>query len=98
VREWCEDSRDLLDLMCELAPDKAVQLRERGMRFFADINYRRASDVGPLAKKLSAYAFVYRFFDRRYLPPARMVFQSTGLYRALRFVKRALVGRSPRIA
>jgi glycosyltransferase involved in cell wall biosynthesis len=98
VREWCEDSRDLLDLMCELAPEKAVQLRERGARFFANINYRRASDVGPLAKRLSAYAFVYRFFDRRYLPPPRMVFQSTGLYRALRHVKRALVGRTPRIA
>jgi glycosyltransferase involved in cell wall biosynthesis len=98
VREWCEDSRDLLDLLCELAPDKALLLRERGTRFFANINYRRASDVGPLAKKLSAYAFVYRFFEGRYLPPPRMVFQSTGLYRGLRQIKRAVLGRTPRIA
>ncbi len=98
VREWCEDSRDLLDLMCELAPEQAVQLRERGMRFFANINYRRASDVGPLAKKLSAYAFVYRFFEGRYFPSLRMVFQSTSLYRVLRWIKHALVDRSPRAA
>jgi len=92
VREWCEDSLELLDLLCELAPDKQAEVRERGVRFFINVNYSRASDVRALAERLKAYLIVYRFFGRRRLPPASMVFRSTALYRGLRHIKRKILG------
>jgi glycosyltransferase involved in cell wall biosynthesis len=92
VRQWCEDSLDLLDVICQLAPEHASVLRDRGMQFFANVNYKRASDIRAPLARLSAYAFVYRTFGKRYLPPARMVLGSTIVYRALRNAKRRLLG------
>ena len=92
VREWCEDSLELLDILCELAPDKRDEVRERGMRFFANVNFNRASDVRALNKRLKAYWIVYRMFGRHYLPRAGTIFRSTALYRILRHVKRKMLG------
>jgi len=95
VKEWGEDSLDLLRLLCELAPEHAAELREKGMRFFATVNYLRASNVRSPTKRLQGYRVVYRLFGRRYLPPARMVFRSTAFYRGLRRVKRKVLGMPP---
>lgn len=92
VRKWCEDSADLLELMCELAPDKALDIRKSGLLFFVRNNYLRASNIRSPFARLAAYAMVYRFFGRRYWPPVRMVFQSTALYRGLRYIKRKVLG------
>ena len=92
VREWCEDSLDLLDLMCKLSPDKQVEILERGMKFFANVNFSRASEVRAPGERLKAYMIVYRLFNRRYLPPVGMVFHSTALYRGLRRIKRKMLG------
>jgi glycosyltransferase involved in cell wall biosynthesis len=92
VREWCEDSLELLDILCELTPDKRDEVRERGMRFFANVNFNRASDVRALNKRLKAYWIVYRMFGRHYLPRVGTVFRSTALYRILRHVKRKMLG------
>ena len=72
IREWCEDSLELLDLLCQLAPGRSTEVRERGLQFFVDVNYSRASDVHALTERLKAYQIVYRFFGRRRLPPAGM--------------------------
>lgn len=93
VRAWCEDSLDLLDLMCELAPDQRELVRQRGERFFALIGYSRASAVRSPAERLSAYLTVYRLFGRRHVPPLRMAFASTALYRSLRQLKRRVLNR-----
>ena len=92
VGQWCEDSVELLDLMCELAPAQTDRIRRQGERFFATINFGRASDIRSPMGRLTAYLMVYRFFGRRYLPPARMVLQSTMLYRLLRQLKRKVLG------
>lgn len=92
VRQWCEDSLDLLELICELAPDQAGQLREKGMRFFANVNYKRATDIRSPLARLSAYALVYRTFGHRHLPAVRMVLSGTALYRGLRQAKRRVLG------
>ena len=92
VREWCEDSLELLDLLCQLAPDKSTEVRERGLHFFINVNYNRASDVRALAERLKAYWIVYRLFGGLHLPPAGMVFRSTALYRGLRHIKRKILG------
>lgn len=88
VQAWCEDSLDLLDLMCLSAPDRADVIRERGSRFFAMIGYSRANAVRAPIERARAYAAVYRLFERRYLPPLRMAFSSTAIYRSLRQAKR----------
>jgi len=92
VRKWCEDSFELLDLLCELAPDKQSELREQGMQFFANVNYNRASGVRGPVKRLKAYLSVYRQFGRRYYPSVRSIIHSTAIYRSLRQVKRKILG------
>jgi glycosyltransferase involved in cell wall biosynthesis len=92
IKGWCEDSLDLLTLLCELAPERAGELREKGLRFFAYSNYGRASRLRSPVHRLLGYLMVYRMFGGRYLPPMRMVFASTSLYRGLRHLKRRLLG------
>ena len=92
VREWCEDSFELLDILCELAPEKQTEVRSRGMQFFAYVNYSRASDVRVLSERIKAYITVYRLFGRRYFPSTRMVFRNTLIYRGLRRIKRKILG------
>ena len=92
VREWCEDSLELLEILCELAPDKREEVHERGLQFFANVNFNRASDVRSVGKRVKAYLIVYRLFGRHYLPSANMIFRSTALYRGLRYIKRKMLG------
>jgi len=92
VQEWCEDSIELLDLLCELAPEKHSEIRRQGLRFFANVNYNRASEVRAPGERLKAYLIVYRLFGRRQLPRAGMVFRSTAIYRGLRYMKRKMLG------
>jgi glycosyltransferase involved in cell wall biosynthesis len=92
VREWCEDSLDLMDLLCELVPDRQTELRHHGLRFFANVNFNRASDVRAPGERIKAYLIVYRLFGRRYLPTVRTIFHSTAIHRGLRQVKRKILG------
>jgi len=92
VREWCEDSFELLDLLCKLAPEKQADIRRQGMQFFANVNYNRASDIRALVGRLKAYLIVYRLFGRKYFPSARMLLRSTVIYRGLRQLKRKILG------
>jgi hypothetical protein len=92
VLEWCEDSIELLELLCELVVEKQAEVRSQGMQFFANVNYSRASGVRAPGERIKAYLTVYRQFGWQYYPPIRMVFASTGLYRVLRNVKRRLLG------
>jgi hypothetical protein len=78
--------------LCELAPDKQAEVRDRGLKFFAIVNYSRASDVRAPVERLKAYMIVYRQFNRQYFPPVGMLFHSTALYRGLRHIKRKMVG------
>lgn len=92
IADWCEDSLELLAVMCELAPEKKDEIRKRGMRYLARVNYARASSIRAFGRRLSAYLLVFRMFGCRYPPPVRMVLGSTALYRALRRVKRRFLG------
>lgn len=88
VRAWCEDSLDLLELMCQLAPAESQRIRDKGIPFFALINHSRANNVREPFKRALAYAAVCRMFGYRHLPTLRMVLASTSLYRSLRNLKR----------
>ena len=43
VRDWCEDSRELIELVCRLAPEDDSLLRSRLTSYLALLNYRIAA-------------------------------------------------------
>lgn len=63
VRDWCEDSRELLDVICALAPDDAARLRDEGMRFFCHVNYTYVPWIKSRIKRWPTYVMVARQFD-----------------------------------
>ena len=70
VRDWCEDSFILLDLMCDLVPEEKTLVRSEGMRFLSTINYSFAGKVRPLLKRFVCYMTVFQSFRYRYVPPS----------------------------
>jgi len=98
VRDWAEDALDLLQLMTSVAskttPSERVKfLHDRGVRFFARICYSRAATIRSPWERVRVYFAVYRLFDGRCLPPARLVLASTAIYRKLRAIKRWIKGQ-----
>ena len=101
VSDWCEDSLDLLDLMCELVPKESKTLiRSEGMLFFSKINYNRARAVKSPFKRFTAYVTVFKKFNYRYLPSINHLFYAmhdylygTSLYYVLRSIKRKIKGK-----
>ena len=87
VRDWCEDSLELLDLICELASEKKALVRSEGMRFFSKLNYKRASAVKSPVARFIAYMTVFKLFNYKYLPPIRHFLYNNPFYHALRFIK-----------
>jgi hypothetical protein len=63
VRDWCEDSQQLLEVICQLLPDQAAQLREEGLRFFARMHYLRVLQLSRLSARPSGYLTVARTFN-----------------------------------
>jgi hypothetical protein len=61
VRAWCEDSLELLELVCRLAPRDADVLTAHLAPFLAELSYRRAAEVNaPLRVRLHSGWVVYR--------------------------------------
>jgi glycosyltransferase involved in cell wall biosynthesis len=91
IDEWCEDSQELLDLLCDLAPQEKSEIRRAGLRFFSGANYRRARMAGRPLARISASIRVLRHFRCRHLPSIRHVaaiFEGTRLHEWARFMKR----------
>lgn len=92
VREWCEDSRELIALVCRLSPADASVLRRRLELYLSMLNYRIAARLKePVLIRLREAALVYRTF--RVLPQAeflRDVVADTTLYSILRSAKSRL--------
>lgn len=67
VIHWGEDSLDLLDILCDAAPEgDREMIRREGMRFLCRINYRHTLALSSLAKKLRTYITVGRMFNFAY--------------------------------
>lgn len=99
VRDWSEDSLDLLETMCALVDAADVRtLRAHGTRFFAQVNYSRAATVRTRRGRIAAFVFVFRFFGYRHLPGWRLALGGTAIYDRLRRWKRRLLGRSEWVA
>lgn len=97
VGHWCEDSLELLGLMCELLPEKEVLLKTEGLPFLARLNYNRAGAVESPWRSLSAYFMVFRKFGWRYLPPGDHLlslihrrFGKTPVYSGMKLLRRKI--------
>ena len=96
VIDWCEDSLELLDLLCELVPDKKLLIRRKGLKFFAEINYNFVKAVRSRWQRIHLYFMVFRKFNYAYSPIAFFIKKSF-LFRKLHSVARRakrLAGRS----
>ena len=94
ISEWCEDSLDLLHLMCDLAPQGKEQILKAGARVFAILNYERANCAHSPWDRVVATMKVLRYFRYRQLPSVQLVVHilyGTHLYNALRVIKRCAV-------
>ena len=80
VHEWCEDSHELLDLLCELVHEKQSQIRDEGLKFFSWICYHRARAISSLWARMSLYYMVFKTFQYTY-SPMRFLIASNPLYR-----------------
>lgn len=72
IEAWCDDSLYVLELMCEAAPERAEEIRSRGLRYFTGNNYNRASRLDGFMNRVQAFWVVYRFFGFR-KPPLRFI-------------------------
>ena len=91
INNWCEDSLDLLSLMCELVPEKKDEIFKAGFRFFSRANYRKAAAASSPFKRFIALLTVLRYFRFRHLPSRGnllAILYGTRLYEALRFLNR----------
>ncbi len=98
VSDWCEDSLALLGLMCELVSYKDKKdIHDKGMNFFAKVNYNRAVNVKSPLKRVMTYFMVFRKFHYRHLPgmdnflsPIYKLIHGTAIHYGLRFIKRKI--------
>ncbi len=63
ISAWCDDSLQLLDVICQLLPEQAAALRAEGKVFLARMNYNRVANVADLLGRLASYLRVARSFD-----------------------------------
>jgi glycosyltransferase involved in cell wall biosynthesis len=92
MRDWCEDSQQLLDTILQLLPEHAEELRAQGMEFFAMRNYRKTLDcVGSAQRRLRCYWMIGRMFES---PESWLNFAwRKDLLPSLRQVKHRIVGQ-----
>jgi len=99
VSRWCEDSRFLLDLMCDLVPEDQVSAVKRdGARYFSRMNYNLASKTPSLVERWITYWTIYRTFDYRYPPFYFSLYQANRrrIRRTAAKVKRKLMPMNPK--
>jgi glycosyltransferase involved in cell wall biosynthesis len=98
IRDWCEDSLYLLELMCSLEPDHEELLRREGMPFFCWQNYARASRIGSPLERIKSYFLVYRMFGMALSPVTflskRKIRRTKGFLRTLKSTVLARPGRA----
>jgi glycosyltransferase involved in cell wall biosynthesis len=68
IKDWCEDSLYLLNIMCNLSDDNEL-VRSEGMPYFSRANYIRVKRGGiTRMERFFKYWLVYETFDYAYSP------------------------------
>ncbi len=68
IQDWCEDSLELLDILCGLAPESEELIRHEGKPFFCRMNYylinnNVAKSLVSMPGRIKMYFTVARRFD-----------------------------------
>ena len=94
IRDWCEDSLYLLDIMCNVVPEKEAIIREKGMVSLCRQNYGRCGRLKSRIKRPYAYYVTYKKFQYSE-PPFKYMFGNTiwyrSVYRLISGVKRKII-------
>lgn len=64
IRPWCEDSLELLDLICALAPEQQEKIRKEGIQFFTKHNLRLVRSMPSVFGQLISYWIIFWTFER----------------------------------
>jgi glycosyltransferase involved in cell wall biosynthesis len=94
ISDWCEDSLYLLDVMCNVVPEKESIVREKGMVSLCRQNYCRCDRLKSRIKRLYAYFIVYKKFNYcdspfKYMYGKNIVYKNA--YRLINGVKRRII-------
>jgi len=68
IMEWCEDSEQLLALICSLASDKKDIIKKKGQVHFSKHNYDLAMSVNSPFEKIRFLNNIYKRFDNSISP------------------------------
>jgi glycosyltransferase involved in cell wall biosynthesis len=63
IADWADDSRFVIETMCEVAPEHAEVIRREGMERLCTINYHRAERIPGRFDRWRAFWTNYRKFD-----------------------------------
>ena len=94
IKDWCEDSLYLLDIMCNLSGDKKELVRSKGMYYFCRVNYGyiRSRSMPSQIERWYSYWLVYKTFGYVYSPIQYLfgkdLFSKKNAYRLLSYLKR----------
>jgi len=96
IRNWCEDSLQLVDVICSCAPERAAELRHEAMRYFCEVNYLAVGQLKSRTQRLYTYLLVARVFDFATSPIPHLY--ENEVRPLLRVLKRVLLPQSaPRV-
>jgi len=95
VRDWCEESLMLIDLMCELAPENQTRIRAQGKRAMSSHNYQMASKIKSPRERFNAYFYVFKAYKYKQFPPFinRLIYYNIFI-RGARYLKRRITEKS----
>jgi len=71
VKDWCEDSFELLNIMQDLSTEKKDLIRKKGLQFFTQLNFNRAMAVKLPAARFRALLIVLNQFEYSYFALGR---------------------------
>lgn len=93
VSAWCEDSLELLEILCELLPHDQALIREKGKPFLCRMNYNRADGISSPIRRSLTYLKVAHMFEHNY-PLSRFIYRHN-IRPHLRAIKRKLKNLLP---
>lgn len=70
IKDWCEDSLYLLNIMCNLSKDEKELLRQKGLRYFCrqTYHYTKFKKMRSRIERCYTYWLVYKTFEYVYSP------------------------------
>jgi len=94
ISNWCEDSLQLVEVICSRAQDREAELRQEAMRYFCLVNYLSVGQLKSRTQRLYTYPLVARHFNFA-ASPIPHIYQNE-VRPLLRALKRLLLPRSAR--